>query len=285
MKVFKGYASCFYSLIHLMIAVVLTCMLGFIVWKIFIYQERATAADYQLLANISPEEVIFWQKNKPNFWKDYVAVNESVKYFTNKEKGFQREAQTFIRSLFYQLDQNIGLESLKWTGINKDLRKRAIYIRKVLDKYPIYTPGEYQFPLKEACYYEDTFGADREGGKRTHQGTDLFNKKGTPIFSVCEGTVERLGWNRLGGERVGVRGKDGNYYYYAHLDQMNPHLWVGKRIDKGEFIGTMGNTGDALTTPDHLHFGIELSNGEWINPYPFIKVWEFHQEKESTIIK
>jgi hypothetical protein len=53
--------------------------------------------------------------------------------------------------------------------------------------------------------------------------------KGHRFFSVCDGTVEKLGWNRLGGERVGVRGKDGHYYYYAHLDKINQELYIDKK--------------------------------------------------------
>jgi hypothetical protein len=47
------------------------------------------------------------------------------------------------------------------------------------------------------------------------------------------------------------------------------------RVEKSALLGTMGNTGDAISTPDHLHFGIELQM-----PYgltlSFLKVWESH---------
>lgn len=109
----------------------------------------------------------------------------------------------------------------------------------------------------------------------------MFNKKGTNIISVSTGTIEQLGWNRLGGERVGIRGSDGNYYYYAHLDTINSSLSINKQVNKGDLLGTMGNTGDAVTTPDHLHFGIELPNGKWINPFPYLKVWEYYQFKNE----
>jgi len=131
-------------------------------------------------------------------------------------------------------------------------------------------------------WYEDSFGADREGGKRKHEGTDLFGKEGTPIVSIGGGIVEQLGWNRLGGERVGIRGDDGNYYYYAHLQFISPLLVKGKRIKAGEAVGSMGHTGDAFTTPDHLHFGIELPTGEWVNPYTFIAIWQYWGEVSSS---
>ncbi|NLM21592.1 MAG: M23 family metallopeptidase [Peptococcaceae bacterium] len=281
MKRVDKYFSRTGSLIQLMIISFCLLAIALSLWKLYIHQQHSAAADYKLLAAIPPEEIISLQKYKFESWQDYVALQQAVKIFTNKEKGRgeeKREAvEEALRALQAQLDCKTDFKNLDWSIVSKDIKKKAGQIRKILDRYPVYQPGRYEFPLARSCYYEDTFGADREGGKRTHQGTDLFDKKGTKIFNVCSGTVEKLGWNRLGGERVGVRGEDGNYYYYAHLDEINPQLWVGKKISKGELIGTMGNTGDAITTPDHLHFGIELPNGEWLNPYPFLKVWEFHK--------
>ena len=87
----------------------------------------------------------------------------------------------------------------------------------------------------------------QEGGKRLHEGVDLLQKRYKNNQCLFRQS-RKIGWNRLGGERVGVRGNDG-CYYYAHLDMINEQLYVGKKIRKGELIGTMGNTGDAITTP------------------------------------
>ena len=240
---------------------------------IWVFKER-TSNDYKILSSFNPEDIIYFQKNSPHAWKELTAIVSAVKhhYNTNSIK-----AEEIINELTSELRNDNNLDQIDWSSIDKNIKKLTLNYYKLLNKHPIYSPHEYIFPLERPSYYTDTYGASREGGKRQHEGTDLFDKKGTKIFSVCSGIVEKIGWNRLGGERVGVRGIDGNYYYYAHLDQINEQLFVGKKINKGELIGTMGNTGDALTTPDHLHFGIELPNGEWVNPYPFLKVWEFNQ--------
>lgn len=185
------------------------------------------------------------------------------------------EAQTLID----QLKNNVSFSDLNWGMIPKNTRKIVLRHREILTEYPYYQPGKYSFPIIGTTWFDDSFGADREGGKRRHEGTDLFGKEGTPIVSICGGKVEQLGWNRLGGERVGIRGNDGNYYYYAHLQYISASLVKEKRVQAGEPLGTMGHTGDALTTPDHLHFGIELPNGQWINPYPFLKVWHDWQKE------
>jgi len=259
---------------QLLFILLVTVFICFMVWKLFLSKNDSIAADYQLLATISPDEIHYYQINKPESWKEYIAVITAFKMNAEEKITPNLQSET-LTMLLKQLDNHADIQVLNWPQVDAKTKKSAIYLRTILDRYPIYVPGNYGFPLKQTCYYIDTYGADREGGKRLHQGTDLFDIKGTPIYSVSIGTVEKLGWNRLGGERVGIRGDDGNYYYYAHLDKINPALIIGAHVATGDFLGTMGNTGDALSTPDHLHFGIELPNGDWLNPYPFLKVWEY----------
>lgn len=259
------------KLLQLVVVLILTLLVAITIWKVFFTNNELVAKEYHLLASISPETIISLQQSRPDSWKDYTAVSTATNHISTGEQ------EQILRTLLTQLDGGTAFSKLNWWGIDRNVKKAAQYYRKLLDKYSIFTSGKYAFPLAQPCYYIDTYGAKREGGARSHQGTDLFDKKSTPILSVCPGTVERMGWNRLGGERVGVRGDDGNYYYYAHLDTINQELYIDKKIKKGDLLGTMGNTGDAVTTPDHLHFGIELPNGEWLNPYPFLKVWEYHK--------
>jgi hypothetical protein len=117
----------------------------------------------------------------------------------------------------------------------------------------------------------DTFGAPRSGGRR-HEGIDIFADSGTPIHAITGGTiVQGFDGGNLGGVVVRIQGDDGRYYYYAHLKEgSTDHLEVGQRINAGEVIGGVGNTGNAATTPAHLHFQVR-EDGEWINPFEFIK--------------
>jgi len=105
-----------------------------------------------------------------------------------------------------------------------------------------------------------------------HEGTDIVAEEGTPILSMAAGRVEAVGWTFYSGTRVGVRGDDGRYYFYAHLSAVAPGLAVGVRVEPGELLGRVGNTGygDPGTTdqfPPHLHLGIQGPSG-WVNPYP-----------------
>lgn len=263
------------KMLQMIVVLILTLFITMMIGKIFIHKNNLIK-DFKLLSSISSETIISLQQSKPEVWKDYLAVISTVQSIPSQELSSENNVM-MRNAILAQLDRNIAFQQINWSGIDGDLKQAIQSLRQLLEKYPVYDPEQYTFPLKRTCYYIDTYGADREGGARTHQGTDLFDQKGTQILSVCSGTIEKLGWNRLGGERVGVRGNDGNYYYYAHLDTINDELYINQNINKGEFIGTVGNTGDAITTPDHLHFGIELPNGEWLNPYNLLKVWEYHK--------
>src|SRR5688572_22545146 len=50
-----------------------------------------------------------------------------------------------------------------------------------------------------------------------HEGTDIFAEPGTPIRAVHPGTVENVGWTFYSGWRIGIRGTDGRYWFYAHM--------------------------------------------------------------------
>jgi murein DD-endopeptidase MepM/ murein hydrolase activator NlpD len=114
----------------------------------------------------------------------------------------------------------------------------------------------------------DTWGGARSEGRR-HEGIDIFAKRGTPVLSSTEGVVVRVGANRLGGQVVWVLGPGGQRHYYAHLDRYGD-VHAGMRVTPGAVLGYVGNTGNARTTPPHLHYGIYTANGA-IDPYPFLR--------------
>lgn len=105
-----------------------------------------------------------------------------------------------------------------------------------------------------------------------HEGNDISAEKGTPVLSVTPGTVEAVGWTFYSGTRVGVRGSDGRYYFYAHLS--STAVRVGAPVQAGTVLGRVGNTGYGPPGhedefPAHLHFGIQEGAG-WVNPYPLV---------------
>jgi murein DD-endopeptidase MepM/ murein hydrolase activator NlpD len=100
------------------------------------------------------------------------------------------------------------------------------------------------------------FGDPRDGGARVHHGIDIFAPRGTPILAATEAEVGRLSsnWRRGGNVITLVDRERGLYLYYAHLDEHRTSR--NAAVAPGELIGTVGNTGNAVTTPPHLHIGI-----------------------------
>ncbi len=111
------------------------------------------------------------------------------------------------------------------------------------------------------------FGADRDAGKRRHEGIDIFAPRGTPVIAATEGRVTRVADTPIGGRQVWVR--NGKYaFYYAHLDSVVVN--EGDKVGRGQLLGTMGNTGNARTTDPHLHFGIYKRWTGAVDPLPLV---------------
>ncbi len=134
--------------------------------------------------------------------------------------------------------------------------------------------GRYVFPVfGSAASYTDDWGAPR-AGTGSHFGNDIFAPTGTPVVAVADGEIYKVGVNRLGGNRLWLRDGHGNTYYYAHLSGYASQTRDGARVRAGEIIGFVGNTGQAITTPPHLHFEIHPGDGDAVNPYPYLQAWK-----------
>ncbi len=134
----------------------------------------------------------------------------------------------------------------------------------------LFTDASLNFPVpgKDFNSISSFFGDPREGGRRKHEGVDVFAPRGTPALAVSSGRVTRTGTNRLGGKVVWVTDTRNRYnYYYAHLDSQL--VRSGMQVNPGDTLGLIGNTGNAITTPPHLHFGIYAFGRRSIDPYVF----------------
>lgn len=104
-----------------------------------------------------------------------------------------------------------------------------------------------------------------------HEGLDIIAEEGTPIHAMAPGRVENVGWTFYSGTRVGIRGHDGRYYFYAHLSSLAPGMTEGAAVEAGDTLGAVGNTGYGPPGhrdefPPHLHLGIQ-DGEEWVNPH------------------
>ncbi len=114
------------------------------------------------------------------------------------------------------------------------------------------------------------FGAARDGGQRSHRGVDIFARRGTPVLAASDGRVNRVRDTRIGGKVVWIRDPVRNAnVYYAHLDSQ--YARDRQEVQPGDTIGFVGNTGNARTTPPHLHFGLYRRGEGAVDPFPYIE--------------
>ncbi|HUR18838.1 MAG TPA: M23 family metallopeptidase [Acidimicrobiales bacterium] len=88
-----------------------------------------------------------------------------------------------------------------------------------------------------------------------HVGTDLFAACGTPARSPADGTL-KLAQGGSGGLAAYVYRADGTYYYLAHLQRFVASQRSGQPVTLGETIGYVGDTGNAVGSPCHVHFEV-----------------------------
>ncbi|RYU80507.1 M23 family metallopeptidase [Hymenobacter persicinus] len=114
------------------------------------------------------------------------------------------------------------------------------------------------------------WGANRDNGARRHEGIDIFAKRGTPAVAAAAGLITRTGETPLGGKVVWLTdATHGQHLYYAHLDKQL--VQAGQVVKAGDTLGLVGNTGNARTTPPHLHFGVYRSGRGAVDPFPFVR--------------
>ena len=104
----------------------------------------------------------------------------------------------------------------------------------------------------KTSYSQNDFLSPRNGHK--HKGIDIFAKAGTPVISATKGIVVYTGVFKLGGNIVLIMDPHLRYHYYAHLSEIGTHKFA--IVEIGEEIGKVGNTGNAIHTPSHLHYSI-----------------------------
>lgn len=101
-------------------------------------------------------------------------------------------------------------------------------------------------------------------------------------MAVQDGRITSTGDHGLGGKQVWLR--DAVFkksVYYAHLDSITAR--EGQQVKKGDTVGFVGNTGNAITTTPHLHFGVYGNSGA-VDPHLFVKQLPVPSFNDSLLI-
>lgn len=87
---------------------------------------------------------------------------------------------------------------------------------------------------------------------KAHLGTDYAAPTGTPIMSVADGVVERVGYTKGNGNYVKIRHNKTYQTQYLHMQKFASGIKAGTAVKQGEVIGYVGSTG--LATGPHVCF-------------------------------
>lgn len=115
--------------------------------------------------------------------------------------------------------------------------------------------------------YGAGWGADR--GHRDHAGMDMGGRRGTPLFAIESGRIDRTKRQSNGALQIVMKGRSGAKFYYGHMQ----HVFVrgGQKVRAGQVIGTMGDSGSPGAV--HLHFEYWKSGRESaaVNPTSLLR--------------
>jgi murein DD-endopeptidase MepM/ murein hydrolase activator NlpD len=103
---------------------------------------------------------------------------------------------------------------------------------------------------------------DPFSGKRSyHYGIDLVAEPGSPVVATASGVIQRVEKHPLWGKKIVIAHCASYMTTYSHLGEVKTSQ--GKRVKRGETIGTMGLSG--LSSGPHIHYEV-WHNGKLDDP-------------------
>jgi murein DD-endopeptidase MepM/ murein hydrolase activator NlpD len=130
------------------------------------------------------------------------------------------------------------------------------------------------WPIKGGIGHISMFFGQNEnpftGQYYIHKGIDLSTyRQGDPIVATADGQVVTVDYDYQGGfgNYVIIKHKHGFYTRYAHMQSFR--VAIGQRVQQGEVIGYIGNTG--LSTGPHLHYEVHIGS-DVVDPYKYLNI-------------
>ncbi len=115
--------------------------------------------------------------------------------------------------------------------------------------------------------YLSTYSLDAGEYEGTHPGVDLKLALGTPLGAIAGGRVQTVTTTKTLGLHVIIEHRIGHQTFYSVYGHLGfAAVKPGQDLEPGEFIGTVGMTGN--TSAPHLHLQVDRGQGAGIHvPY------------------
>lgn len=188
-------------------------------------------------------------------------VEERTRWVFDEESQEWVEETYEIRILYITLIRN-DLESILGDLLTTE-EKELFDIYK--DTRGAHQSFQNPFQVNWRDYVSSAFGwriHPISGSEKFHNGVDIALSTGTEVGSCSKGTVILSYYSESAGNYIVVEDESGYRCHYMHLDAR--YVSEGEKVNYGQIIGTVGNTGNS--TGPHLHLGVQNEDREWINP-------------------
>lgn len=201
-------------------------------------------------------------------------VNELVRIF-GYDVDFQRRVQqgdTF--EVFFGSDDENGDPEVLYASLTVGGESRSVYRYQgddgTIDYFDMTGRSLKKFLIRKPIsdgILRSGFGSRFHpilGYSRPHTGVDWANRIGTPILAAGNGTILKAEWASGGyGRRVELQHTNGYVTAYSHMSAFAKGIEPGKKVQQGQVIGYVGNSG--LSTGPHLHYEV-IINGSFVDP-------------------
>jgi len=238
--------------------------------------QRKKLATFRDKIKLIEQEIADLQNQELEIKKDWQAIKDLSKRkkmtpapSIRKEMALSQEEKIFIlEEPFSDIIRRLQQDFIILRKITDSNTKKILELKETLNLQKsilLATPSLWPVFGRITSPFGETRILMASGGTKPHKGIDIAAPLGTPILAAAPGVVIQRDFQPDYGNLLVIDHGHGFSTQYAHLQKI--HVHVGKKVKRGEVIGTVGMSG--FTNGPHLHYEIHI-HGVRVNPQPYL---------------